>query len=147
MDFDLPPPLPVSSIPWERVLPPLFPRRNGTVWTPIELVFQYPHATVSEHTRAAQVTCDHNRFTVQVDVKHFSPEDLLVKVVGDYVVVEGKHEQKKKDGSGLVTRQINRRDRIPNEVDIMALESAMSTEGMLVMTQGDNSRLLNHSRP
>uniref|UniRef100_A0A8C1EGT2 SHSP domain-containing protein n=2 Tax=Cyprinus carpio TaxID=7962 RepID=A0A8C1EGT2_CYPCA len=137
MDFDLPPPLPVSSIPWERVLPPLFPRRNGTVWTPIELVFQYPHATVSEHTRAAQVTCDHNRFTVQVGVEHFSPEDLLVKVVGDYVV----------DGSGLVTRQINRRDRIPNEVDIMALESAMSTEGMLVMTQGDNSRLLNHSRP
>uniref|UniRef100_A0A8C1EK17 Uncharacterized protein n=1 Tax=Cyprinus carpio carpio TaxID=630221 RepID=A0A8C1EK17_CYPCA len=131
MDFDLPPPLPVSSIPWERVLPPLFPRRNGTVWTPIELVFQYPFWPDSN------VTCDHNRFTVQVGVEHFSPEDLLVKVVGDYVV----------DGSGLVTRQINRRDRIPNEVDIMALESAMSTEGMLVMTQGDNSRLLNHSRP
>uniref|UniRef100_A0A8C2EUM4 Heat shock protein, alpha-crystallin-related, b6 n=1 Tax=Cyprinus carpio TaxID=7962 RepID=A0A8C2EUM4_CYPCA len=141
MDFDLPPPLPVSSIPWERVLPPLFPRRNGTVWTPIELVFQYPRSGVRD---TPAVTCDHNRFTVQVDVKHFSPEDLLVKVVGDYVVVEGKHEQKKK---GLVTRQINRRDRIPNEVDIMALESAMSTEGMLVMTQGDNSRLLNHSRP
>jgi len=32
---------------------------------------------------------------VEVDVKHFSPEELLVKVVGDYVVVEGKHEQKK----------------------------------------------------
>lgn len=42
-----------------------------------------------------QVTCDHKGFTVQVDVKHFSPEELLVKVVGDYVVVEGKHEQKK----------------------------------------------------
>lgn len=32
---------------------------------------------------------------MQVDVKHFSPEELLVKVAGDYVVVEGKHEQKK----------------------------------------------------
>lgn len=42
-----------------------------------------------------QVTCDQKGFTVQVDVKHFSPEELLVKVVGDYVVVEGKHEQKK----------------------------------------------------
>lgn len=42
-----------------------------------------------------QVTCDQNGFTVEVDVKHFSPEELLVKVVGDYVVVEGKHEQKK----------------------------------------------------
>ncbi|XP_016417746.1 alpha-crystallin A chain-like [Sinocyclocheilus rhinocerous] len=149
MDFDLPPSLPVSSIPWERVLPPLFPRCTGTIgpysWTPTELLIP-----VSEHTGAAQVTCDHNGFTVQVDVKHFSPEDLLVKVVGDYVVVEGKHEQKK-DGSGLVTRQFNRRYRIPNGVDIMALESAISTEGMLVisapLTQGDNSRLLNHSRP
>lgn len=96
------------------------------------------------------MTCDQKGFTVQVDVKHFSPEELLVKVVGDYVVVEGKHEQKK-DGSGLVTRQFNRRYRIPNGVDIMALESAMSPEGMLVisapLTQGDNSRILNHSGP
>ncbi len=41
------------------------------------------------------MTCDNKGFTVLVDVKHFSPEELLVKVVGDYVVVEGKHEQKK----------------------------------------------------
>ncbi|KAI2656159.1 Alpha-crystallin A chain [Labeo rohita] len=94
MDFDLPPSLPMSGIQWERVLPPLFPRWNGTIgpysWTPTELLIP-----ISEHTGAAQVICDHNGFTVQVDVKHFSPEELLVKVAGDYVVVEGKHEQKK----------------------------------------------------
>ncbi|XDV31955.1 hypothetical protein PO909_002872 [Leuciscus waleckii] len=146
MDFDLPP-LPLSGIPWDRVLPPLFPRLNGTIgpysWTPTELLIP-----VSEHTGAAQVTCDQNGFTVEVDVKHFSPEELLVEVVGDYVVVEGKHEQKK---SGMVTRQFNRRYRIPNGVDIMALESAVSPEGMLVISaplaQGDNSRLLNHTGP
>ncbi|XP_051965478.1 heat shock protein beta-6 [Xyrauchen texanus] len=148
MDFDLPP-LPVSGVPWERVLPPLFPRLNGTIgpysWTPTELLIP-----VSEHTGAAQVTCDHNGFTVQVDVKHFNPEELLVKVVGDYVVVEGKHEQRK-DGSGLVTRQFNRRYRIPIGVDIMALESAMSPEGMLVISAplkpGENSRQLNLTGP
>ena len=32
---------------------------------------------------------------MQLDVKHFSPEELMVKVTGNYVVVEGKHEQKK----------------------------------------------------
>uniref|UniRef100_A0A9J8B909 SHSP domain-containing protein n=1 Tax=Cyprinus carpio carpio TaxID=630221 RepID=A0A9J8B909_CYPCA len=123
MDFDLPPSLQVSSIPWERILPPLFPWWNGTIgpysWTLTELLI-----LVSEHTGVAQIACDHNRFTVQVDVKHFSPEDLLVKVVGDYVV----------DGSGLVTRPRNHSNHIPNEVDIMALESAMSTEGMLVIS-------------
>lgn len=57
-------------------------------WRVIELLH-------SINTLSFQVTCDQNGFTVQVDVKHFSPEELLVKVVGDYVVVEGKHEQRK----------------------------------------------------
>ncbi|XP_065136702.1 heat shock protein beta-6 [Paramisgurnus dabryanus] len=147
MDFDLPPSLHVSGTPWHSVLSPLLPRLNEQIgrnsWTPSELLIP-----VSEHTRAAQVTCDNRGFTVQVDVKHFSPEELLVKVVGDYVVVEGKHEQRK-DGSGLVTRQFNRRYRIPNNVDTMALESAMSPEGMLIISaplrEEDNARLLNHS--
>lgn len=39
--------------------------------------------------------CDNGGFTVHVDVKHFKPEDLLVKVVGDFVEVQGKHEEKK----------------------------------------------------
>ena len=42
-----------------------------------------------------QVNCDPSGFTVHVDVKLFSPEDLLVKVSGDFVEVQGKHEEKK----------------------------------------------------
>ena len=42
-----------------------------------------------------QVNCDPRGFTVHVDVKLFSPEDLLVKVSGDFVEVQGKHEEKK----------------------------------------------------
>lgn len=42
-----------------------------------------------------QVNCDDSGFTVQVDVKHFNPEDLMVKVTGDFVEVQGKHEEKK----------------------------------------------------
>ncbi|TSN03401.1 Gamma-secretase subunit PEN-2 [Bagarius yarrelli] len=91
--------------------------------------------TIFQHFRAqwGEVVCDQNGFTVQLDVKHFSPEELMVKVTGNYVVVEGKHEQRK-DGSGLVSRQFNRRYRIPNEVDAMKLECAVSPEGMLVIS-------------
>lgn len=39
--------------------------------------------------------CDDNGFTVKVDVKDFNPEDLMVKVIGDFVEVQGKHEEKK----------------------------------------------------
>ncbi|CDQ70802.1 heat shock protein beta-6 [Oncorhynchus mykiss] len=147
MDFDLPPTFPASGIAWERVLPPLLPGLNGTFglysFTPSELL-----TPVTEQTGSAQVCCDHSRFTVQVDVKHFNPEELMVKVTGDFVEVQGKHKEKK-DGSGLVTRQFNRRYRIPEGVDSMALESAVSPEGILIisapMLQGENSRHLPHS--
>uniref|UniRef100_A0A3B1JCH9 Heat shock protein, alpha-crystallin-related, b6 n=1 Tax=Astyanax mexicanus TaxID=7994 RepID=A0A3B1JCH9_ASTMX len=145
MDFDLPPKSPFSGIHWEYVLPHLNGSPGPSSWTPAELLIP-----VTEHAGAAQVVCDHNGFTVQLDVKDFSPEELVVKVKGDYVVVEGKHE-KRKNGSGLVTREFNRRYRIPDGVDVLALESAMSPEGMLVISapllQGENSRPLSHSGP
>lgn len=41
------------------------------------------------------MNCDESGFVVQVDVKDFNPEDLMVKVVGDFVEVQGKHEERK----------------------------------------------------
>ncbi|KAF3839907.1 hypothetical protein F7725_018624, partial [Dissostichus mawsoni] len=91
--------------------------------------------TIFQHYRAewGEVNCDNSGFRVQVDVKLFNPEDLLVKVTGDFVEVQGKHEEKK-DGAGVSTRQFNRRYRIPKGVDTMALESAVSPEGILIIS-------------
>lgn len=126
--------------------------------------------------------CDDSSFTVKVDVRDFNPGDLTVKVTGDFVEVQGKHEEKKvrypgknilwnsyfvykrasircalclnlcssvfcqKGGPGLTTRQFNRRYRIPKGVHTMALESAMSPEGVLIisapMLQTENSGIL-----
>ncbi|XP_061094906.1 heat shock protein beta-6 isoform X1 [Conger conger] len=153
MDFDLPPSLPLSGIPWERVLSPLIPQLSGTLgpytWVPSE--FQMPATELTGSSRASPITaCDRSGFTVQVDVKHFSPEELMVKVTGDFIEVHGKHEQKK-DGPGLVSRQFNRRYRIPEGVDVAALESAVSPEGILVicapLLQGESSRPLPHTGP
>ncbi|CAL8391685.1 unnamed protein product [Arctogadus glacialis] len=83
--------------------------------------------------QGTQVNCDPSGFKVHVDVKLFSPEDLLVKVSGDFVEVQGKHEEKKKDGSGTMTRQFSRRYRIQGGVDTMVLESAVSPEGILII--------------
>ncbi|KAG7269061.1 hypothetical protein CRUP_003682 [Coryphaenoides rupestris] len=54
-----------------------------------------------------QVNCDPSGFRVHVDVKLFSPEDLMVKVTGDFVEVQGKHQETK----------FSRRYRIPEGVD------------------------------
>ncbi|XP_067366155.1 heat shock protein beta-6 [Channa argus] len=143
MDFILPPTLPAGDISWERVLSPLIPRLNGTYgqykWSPKLLIPE------TENTSSAEVVCDDTGFTVRVDVKHFNPEDLMVKVIGDFVEVQGKHEEKK-DGPGFTTRQFNRRYRIPKEVDTMSLESAVSPDGILIisapMLQTEDSRSL-----
>ncbi|KAM8869065.1 heat shock protein beta-6 isoform 2-T2 [Spinachia spinachia] len=131
MDFVLPTNLPAGGIPWQKVLPPLIPRLNGTYgqynWCPSLLMPE------SDHTSSAEVNCDDSRFTVQVDVKYFQPKDLMVKVIGDFVEVQGKHEEKK-DGPGVTTRQFNRRYRIPKGVDTMALESAVSPDGILFIS-------------
>ncbi|CAK6960448.1 heat shock protein beta-6 [Scomber scombrus] len=91
MDFILPPSLPVGGIPWEKVLPPLIPRLNGSYgqynWSPKLLVPE------TDNTSSAE-----------------------------------------KDGPGLTTRQFNRRYRIPKGVDTMALESAVSPEGILIIS-------------
>lgn len=144
MDFILPNLEPAGGIPWEKVLPPLIPRLNGTYgqysWSPKLLMPE------SENSCSAEVNCDDNGFTVQVDVKYFNPQDLMVKVIGDFVEVQGKHEEKKKDGPGVTTRQFNRRYRIPKGVDTLALESAVSPEGILIisapMLQSQDSRSL-----
>ncbi|XP_077951366.1 heat shock protein beta-6 isoform X2 [Gasterosteus aculeatus] len=131
MDFVLPTSVPAGGIPWQKVLPPLIPRLNGTYgqynWSPSLLMPE------TDHTSSAEVNCDDSGFTVQVDVKHFKPEDLMVKVIGDFVEVQGKHEEKK-DGAGVTTRQFNRRYRIPKGVDTMALESAVSPDGILFIS-------------
>lgn len=132
MDFILTPTTPADGIQWEKVLPPLIPRLNGTYgqynWSPKLLIAE------TENVSSANVNCDESGFTIQLDVKHFKPGDLLVKVIGDFVEVQGKHEEKTKDGFGLTTRQFNRRYRIPKEVDTMALESAVSPDGILIIS-------------
>jgi crystallin alpha A len=43
------------------------------------------------------VRSDQDRFTVYLDVRHFSPEEVQVSVAGGYVEVRGKHEERQVD--------------------------------------------------
>lgn len=42
----------------------------------------------------AQVPTDPGHFSVLLDVKHFSPEEIAVKVVGEHVEVHARHEER-----------------------------------------------------
>lgn len=78
----------------------------------------------------AQVPTDPGHFSVLLDVKHFSPEEIAVKVVGEHVEVHARHEERP-DEHGYVAREFHRRYRLPPGVDPAAVTSALSPEGVL----------------
>lgn len=41
---------------------------------------------------------DRDKFTIMLDVKHFSPEDLSVKIIDDFVEIHGKHSERQVSG-------------------------------------------------
>ncbi|CAO2608582.1 Alpha-crystallin A chain [Lemmus lemmus] len=67
------------------------------------------------------------------DVKHFSPEDLTVKVLEDFVEIHGKHNERQ-DDHGYISREFHRRYRLPSNVDQSALSCSLSADGMLTFS-------------
>ncbi|XP_076839250.1 alpha-crystallin A chain [Brachyhypopomus gauderio] len=86
----------------------------------------------STSSGVSEVRSDRDRFTVYLDVKHFSPEELSVKVADDYVEIEGKHGERQ-DNHGYVSREFRRRYRLPSDVDQSAITCTLSADGMLTV--------------
>ncbi|XP_036706813.1 alpha-crystallin A chain isoform X2 [Balaenoptera musculus] len=80
-----------------------------------------------------QVRSDRDKFVIFLDVKHFSPEDLTVKVQEDFVEIHGKHNERQ-DDHGYISREFHRRYRLPSNVDQSALSCSLSADGMLTFS-------------
>ncbi|KAG8536260.1 hypothetical protein GDO81_026795, partial [Engystomops pustulosus] len=96
--------------PWfKRALGPFYPNRLfeqmfGEGLFDYDL-YPFISSTISPHYRQSlfrgymdsgisEVRSDRERFTIYLDVKHFSPEDLTVKVLDDFVEIHGKHSER-----------------------------------------------------
>lgn len=73
-----------------------------------------------------------NDFKVSLDVQQFKPEEVSVKLQGDYLVVEGKHEERK-DQHGFISRQFQRRYKLPENVELDKIKSTLSSDGVLTL--------------
>ena len=78
------------------------------------------------------VNIDKEKFEVMLDVQQFAPNEVNVKVVDNFVVVEGKHEEKP-DEHGYIQRNFMRRYRLPNDVDPENIKSQLSSDGLLTI--------------
>uniref|UniRef100_A0A6V7KVF9 SHSP domain-containing protein n=1 Tax=Bracon brevicornis TaxID=1563983 RepID=A0A6V7KVF9_9HYME len=76
------------------------------------------------------VKADKDKFAVSLDVQQFKPEEVNVKVVDNYIVVEGKHEEKK-DEHGVISRHFVRKYLVPEQCDPDKASSTLSSDGVL----------------
>ncbi|XP_063603926.1 heat shock protein 67B1-like [Penaeus indicus] len=103
----------------------------------------------SDDSQAVSCTEEDGKYKMIIDVKDFKPEDINVKTVDDTVVVEGKIE--KKEGNAVSTQMFTRRFMLPSNVDLNAITSALSRDGVLTInapklaTQGAKGRLTSPS--
>ncbi|KAM4862273.1 alpha-crystallin A chain isoform 2-T2 [Urocitellus parryii] len=100
-------------------------------------VMHQPHAGNPKNNPAKAsrgvVRSDRDKFVILLDVKHFSPEDLTVKVLEDFVEIHGKHNERQ-DDHGYISREFHRRYRLPSNVDQSALSCSLSADGMLTFS-------------
>uniref|UniRef100_A0A8C0TV32 Alpha-crystallin A chain n=1 Tax=Canis lupus familiaris TaxID=9615 RepID=A0A8C0TV32_CANLF len=102
--------------PWfKRALGPFYPSRLFDQFFG-EGLFEYDllpflSSTISPYYRQSlfrtvldsgisEVRSDRDKFVIFLDVKHFSPEDLTVKVLEDFVEIHGKHNERQVSPTG-----------------------------------------------
>lgn len=72
-------------------------------------------------------------FQVSINVEHFKPSELQVKVVDNHILVEAKHEERS-DEHGFISRHIVRRYAIPKDYDPNKVVSSLSSDGVLTIS-------------
>lgn len=71
-------------------------------------------------------------FVVSVDVQHFAPEEVTVKMVDKFIEIEAKHVERP-DEHGYVSRYFKRRCPLPDGYNADSLVSKLSSDGVLTI--------------
>ncbi|XP_077981196.1 alpha-crystallin A chain-like [Glandiceps talaboti] len=73
-----------------------------------------------------------DRFRVMLDVHHFQPDEVTLKLVDNRIVVCAKHEEKQ-DEHGYISREFTRQYIVPNGTDLQQIKSRLSQDGILTI--------------
>jgi crystallin alpha B len=85
-----------------------------------------------EEGGASHVTNNKEKFQVDLNVSHFSPEEIKVTTRDKELVIEGNHEERM-DQHGFVSRQFTRKYMLPKDVDPTTVSSSLSADGLLTV--------------
>lgn len=109
-------------------------RRSVLPTVPLLAGYLRPHRhSHQDQSGVSTIANKKDQFKVNLDVQQFKPEEINVKLVDDFLVVEGKHEEKQ-DQHGYISRQFTRRYKLPANVNLEAIQSHLSSDGILSIT-------------
>ncbi|CAK1546722.1 unnamed protein product [Leptosia nina] len=91
------------------------------------------HLAAAARDVGSTIKADSDKFQINLDVQHFAPEEITVKTADGYVVVEGKHEEKK-DEHGFISRHFVRKYALPDGTLPETVDSKLSSDGVLTIT-------------
>ena len=90
------------------------------------------HNFHSSSSQSATMQLKNGKFSIEVDIQDFEPEDIDIKVEGDNIILAGRREIKR--GSSSSVRQFNQKFAVPPGLDVSQLATAVTAEGMLVIS-------------
>jgi HSP20 family molecular chaperone IbpA len=96
------------------------------------LISSNRRSQLGRRSSAPEVTDEKNKFIVKLDVSHFKPEEISVKIVDNFIIISGKHEDVM-DKYGWVSRQFTRKYALPEDCDTDKVISSLSTDGLLII--------------
>ncbi|KAH9367019.1 hypothetical protein HPB48_021163 [Haemaphysalis longicornis] len=83
--------------------------------------------------QGSAVACTPDKFAINVDTRHFAPEEISVKTEENCVVIHGKHEEKSDDRGCYVKREFTRRYVLPEDVDPESVKCHLKPNGFLAL--------------
>merc|ERR1712107_386322 len=84
----------------------MIPSRSQNTFKEFKSMFNQDETKVEE---------DETKMEVKISASEYKPEELKVSVQSGQLLVEGKHEEKKEDGSAYVMRSFSRSYTLPKE--------------------------------
>ncbi|KAM3874286.1 heat shock protein beta-1-like [Diretmus argenteus] len=78
----------------------------------------------------SEVRTGQDSWKINLDVNHFSPEEITIITKEGYLQISGHHEERQ-DEHGSVSRCFTRKYKLPQGVDLQHISSSLSGDGVL----------------
>ncbi|XP_067295509.1 heat shock protein beta-1 [Pseudorasbora parva] len=138
--YGLPPLLDARDLSWVEGI---FRRLGASSWpgylrTPVFAPFtQASGQHISKLHRemsggVSEVVGEMCKWKISLDVNHFAPSEITVKIQDGFLEIAGKHEERQ-DEHGYISRCFTRKYNLPGGVDAENLQTLLSADGILTV--------------